>query len=112
MHIDPVDRAAGDAPAAEFTRSPPLPSSVDARVEGTSLRTRDVGADQVRVEPDGTAVRLIIGHVPFGFTGVVKIDVETGERSSSHSTASKEIARRLAQRSPGAARATRAPQSK
>jgi hypothetical protein len=47
--------------------------------DGNTYRFRDVGADQVRVEPDGTAVLLIIGQVPFEFTGVVKIDLETGE---------------------------------
>jgi hypothetical protein len=40
---------------------------------------RDVGADLVRVEPNGTAILLIIGQVPFAFTGVLKIDLETGD---------------------------------
>jgi hypothetical protein len=40
---------------------------------------RDVGADLARIEPDGTAVLMIIGQVPFGFTGVLEIDLETGE---------------------------------
>lgn len=40
---------------------------------------RDVGADLTRIEPDGTAVLMIIGQIPFGFTGVLKIDLETGE---------------------------------
>jgi hypothetical protein len=40
---------------------------------------RDVGADLTRIEPDGTAILLITGQVPFGFTGVLKIDLETGE---------------------------------
>ena len=40
---------------------------------------RDVGADSVRVEPDGTLVLSIIGQVPFGFTGVLMIDLNTGE---------------------------------
>jgi hypothetical protein len=40
---------------------------------------RDVGADVIRIEPDGTAILLITGQVPFGFTGVLKIDLETGE---------------------------------
>jgi hypothetical protein len=31
------------------------------------------------VEPDGTAVLLIFGQVPFEFAGVLKIDLETGE---------------------------------
>jgi hypothetical protein len=44
-----------------------------------TYRFRDVGADLVRVEPDGTAILMIIGQVPFGFAGVLKIDLETDE---------------------------------
>ena len=44
-----------------------------------SYRFRDVGADLVRIEPDGTAVLSVIGQLPFQFTGVLKIDLETGE---------------------------------
>ena len=44
-----------------------------------TYRFRDVGADLVRIEPDGTAILMIIGQVPFGFTGVLKIDLATGE---------------------------------
>jgi hypothetical protein len=44
-----------------------------------SYRFRDVGADLLRIEPDGTAVLSIIGQLPFDFTGVLKIDLETGE---------------------------------
>lgn len=40
---------------------------------------RDVGADLLRVEPDGTAILMIIGQIPFWFAGVLKIDLETGE---------------------------------
>jgi hypothetical protein len=40
---------------------------------------RDVGIDQVRVQPDGTVILSIVGQVPLGFTGVMKIDLETGE---------------------------------
>lgn len=40
---------------------------------------RDVGADLIRIEPDGTAVLSIIGQTPFGFAGVLKIDLETGD---------------------------------
>ena len=40
---------------------------------------RDVGADLIRIEPDGTAILSITGQVPFGFVGVLKIDLETGE---------------------------------
>jgi hypothetical protein len=43
------------------------------------LRFRDVGADQTRVQPDGTLILSIIGQVPFGFTGVLKINLDTGE---------------------------------
>jgi hypothetical protein len=44
-----------------------------------TIAFRDVGADLIRVEPDGTAIVLIIGQVPFGFTGVLMLDLETGE---------------------------------
>ena len=42
-------------------------------------RFRDVGIDQVRVQPDGTVIMSIVGQVPFDFTGVLKINPETGE---------------------------------
>jgi hypothetical protein len=50
-----------------------------ARAGDNTYRSRDVGADLLRVEPDGTAILMIVGQVPFGFTGVLKIDLETGE---------------------------------
>lgn len=40
---------------------------------------RDVGADHVQVQRDGTAILMIIGQIPFGFTGVLKINLTTGE---------------------------------
>lgn len=46
---------------------------------GRTFRFRDVGADLVRIEPDGTAILMIVGQVPFEFAGVLKIDLETGE---------------------------------
>ncbi len=50
-----------------------------ARAGDNIYRFRDVGADLVRIEPDGTAILMIIGQVPFDFSGVLKIDLETGE---------------------------------
>ena len=50
-----------------------------ASAGGNFYRFRDVGADLVRIEPDGTAILMIIGQVPFEFMGVLKIDLETGE---------------------------------
>ena len=43
------------------------------------IRTRDVGIDQVRVARDGTLILSIVGQVPLGFTGVLKINPETEE---------------------------------
>jgi hypothetical protein len=43
------------------------------------IRVRDVGIDQVRVAPDGTVILSIVGQVPLGFTGVLKINLETDE---------------------------------
>jgi hypothetical protein len=53
--------------------------ALTARSGDNTYRFRDVGADLVRVEPDGTAILMIIGQTPFGFAGVLKIDLETGE---------------------------------
>ena len=53
--------------------------SFTATAGDNTVRFKDVGADLVRVEPDGTAVLSVIGQIPFGFTGVLKIDLETGE---------------------------------
>ena len=52
-----------------------------ATANGNSVRIRDVGADQVRIAPDGTVILTIIGQIPFGpgFTGVLKINLDTGE---------------------------------
>jgi hypothetical protein len=43
------------------------------------IRTRDVGIDQVRVQRDGTLILSIVGQVPVGFTGVLKLNPETEE---------------------------------
>ena len=43
------------------------------------IRVRDVGIDQIRVQPDGTAILSIVGQVPLGFTGVLKINLDTGD---------------------------------
>lgn len=46
---------------------------------GNSYRLRDVGADVLRVTPDGVAILSLMGQLPFFFTGVLKIDLSTGE---------------------------------
>jgi hypothetical protein len=43
------------------------------------VRVRDVGIDQVRVQPDGTVILSTVGQVPVEFTGVMKINLETDE---------------------------------
>ena len=53
--------------------------SVVATAGDNQARFRDVGGDQVRVQPDGTVILSIIGQVPFDFTGVLKINLGTGE---------------------------------
>ena len=61
---------------AEFAT---LNVTVTATTGDNSVTVRDVGGDLTRVEPDGTRVLMIFGQVPFAFTGVLKIDLETGE---------------------------------
>ena len=53
--------------------------SLTATAGDNVFRFRDVGADIERIEPDGTAILMIIGQVPFAFSGVLKIDLETGD---------------------------------
>lgn len=43
------------------------------------VRFRDVGIDLVRIQPDGTVILSVVGQVPFDFTGVLKINPDTGE---------------------------------
>jgi hypothetical protein len=43
------------------------------------VRFKDVGIDVVRVEPDGTVILMIVGQLPFDFTGVLMINLTTGE---------------------------------
>lgn len=53
--------------------------ALTATADGNTYAFRDVGVDLVRIEPDGTAILMIVGQIPFEFTGVLKIDLETGE---------------------------------
>ena len=53
--------------------------SLVATAGDNQARFRDVGIDQVRVQPDGTVILSIVGQVPFEFTGVLKINPETDE---------------------------------
>ena len=43
------------------------------------IRFKDVGVDLVRVGPDGTVTLMVVGQVPFEFTGVLKVNLTTGE---------------------------------
>ena len=44
-----------------------------------SSRFRDVGADHLQQQPGGSLVLMVIGQVPFEFTGVLKLDPDTGD---------------------------------
>jgi hypothetical protein len=50
-----------------------------ASANGNEVTFRDVGADHVRVAPDGTVIASVIGQLPLDFTGVLKFNPETGE---------------------------------
>jgi hypothetical protein len=52
---------------------------VVATAGDNQIRARNVGAALIRVAPDGTATLTIMGQVPFEFTGVLKINLDTGE---------------------------------
>jgi hypothetical protein len=53
--------------------------ALTATAGDNTYRFRDVGADHVQVKKDGTEILMIIGQVPFDFTGVLKINLTTGE---------------------------------
>jgi hypothetical protein len=53
--------------------------AITATAGDRTFRFRDVGADSLRMMPDGTLVLSIIGQVPFEFAGVLKINPETEE---------------------------------
>ena len=53
--------------------------AVVATAGDNQIRVRNVGADVVRVTPDGTAIITTTGQVPFEFTGVLKINLDTDE---------------------------------
>ncbi|MGH8938678.1 MAG: hypothetical protein ACRDV2_04930 [Actinomycetes bacterium] len=40
---------------------------------------KDVGVDVIRVTPDGTALLMAVGQLPFEFTGALKVNLDTGE---------------------------------
>lgn len=75
-HIIARTFSGGESGAAELRT---LNIALTATADGNTFSFRDVGADLVRVEPDGTAILMIIGQVPFDFAGVLKIDLDTGE---------------------------------
>ncbi|MGY1726794.1 hypothetical protein ACI79J_07460 [Geodermatophilus sp. SYSU D01062] len=53
--------------------------TVTATSANGSYRLKDVGADLLRQEADGTLVLSVIGQVPFGFTGILRVNPDTGE---------------------------------
>lgn len=53
--------------------------SLMAEAGDNTFRFRDVGADVVLAGPDGSLTLLIIGQVPFEWTGVLKINLLTDE---------------------------------
>jgi hypothetical protein len=50
-----------------------------ARAGDNAVRFHDVGIDMISIMPDGTAILMIVGQVPFEFTGALMIDLATGE---------------------------------
>ena len=57
-----------------------------ARAGDNTYSFRDVGAEHLQVQPDGTEIFMLIGQIPFGvgddprgFTGVMKINLTAGE---------------------------------
>lgn len=75
-HVTVRTFSGGGTGPAEITT---LNIGLTATSGDNTYRFRDVGADHVQIAPDGTEIVMIIGQIPFGFTGVLKIDLATGE---------------------------------
>ena len=56
-----------------------LSIALTAMAGDNTYRFRDVGADHVQITKDGTEILMVIGQIPFDFTGVLKINLTTGE---------------------------------
>jgi hypothetical protein len=65
----------GQGPAELVT----LNLTITATAGTNSYAFRVVGANLTRIEPDGTAVLLATGQEPFAWTGVLKINLTTGD---------------------------------
>jgi hypothetical protein len=64
-------------PGIRYVRTVNVTLSV--RAGDNEVTLRDVGGDVEVLFPDGTRVLSVVGQLPFWFTGVLKIDVDTGE---------------------------------
>jgi hypothetical protein len=53
--------------------------SVTLSAGDNTYQFRDVGTDHLQTMSDGTLVLMIVGQVPFAFTGVLKVNPDTGE---------------------------------
>jgi hypothetical protein len=67
--------AGGTSPAELVT----LNITVTAMAGDNSYAFRLVGANLVRIEPDGTAILIGTGQSAFEWTGVLKLNLDTGE---------------------------------
>ena len=65
--------------------------AVTATAGDNTYQFRNVGMDSTHVGPDGTAIFLSTGQLPFEWTGALKIDLATGEAilEPSHQVAGK-----------------------
>jgi hypothetical protein len=84
--VDVTTSADGRIKLFSFPDQPVGPqdlSSVHVNLVATAgdnaVRFKDVGVDMVRVQPDGTVVLMVVGQLPFDFTGVLMIDLTTGD---------------------------------
>jgi hypothetical protein len=81
-----MTRARGHVIVRTFTGDQTGPAEIrtlniafTAMAGDNTYRFRDVGADHVQVKKDGTEILMIVGQIPFDFTGALKINLTTGE---------------------------------
>ena len=71
--------------------------TVTAASGDNTYSLKDVGADLLRVQPNGDAILSIIGQIPFDFNGILKLDAATETPlQEPRSSSEREIARACA----------------
>jgi hypothetical protein len=84
--VDVTIRVSGTLRVLSFPNRPVGPQDLLIRnlewvatTGNNQVRFRNVKVDRIQVEPDGTVIESVSGHQPVEYTGVMKVNLDTGE---------------------------------